>query len=101
MIFLGIHTTWIRKAERWLFVILLALVFSCKKEPDCIECTTTFDVTYRYMDTFEKFSTSDTKEFCNMTKDEIPGYETANTGTRTEESSGVTTITVKTTKCTI
>ncbi len=79
--------------------ILFILVFSCKKEPDCYECTTTFDITYKYEATFERFSTSDTQKFCEMSQEEATDYEASNTGTYTEENSGFITITVRTTKC--
>lgn len=90
---------WTENAKRAMFGFMLLLIFSCKKEPVCYECTTTFDMTYEYENSFEKFSTSDTQKFCEMTDVEARDYETSNTGTSTEESSGFITITVKTTKC--
>ena len=86
--------------KRPFFIILVFLLFSCEKKPDCYECTTTFDLTYIYKDTFEKFSTSDTQKFCEMSEAEARGYEVSNTNTNTEESGDFRTVTVKTTKCT-
>ena len=90
----------IRFLEVTFFSVLFVLIFSCKKEPDCFECTTTFDITYRYENTFEKFTTSDTQNFCDMSEAEATDYEVSNTDTYTEENNGFTTTTIKTTKCT-
>ncbi len=95
-----IYSLRIRFLEVTFFSVLFALVFSCKKEPDCFKCTTTFDVTYQYENTFERFSTSDSQNFCDMSEAEATDYEASNTGTSIEESDDFITTTVKTTKCT-
>lgn len=88
------------KEACFLFIfIALVLIFSCKKEPDCYECTTTFKTTLIYQGESEVSSISDTQKFCDKTEEEIREYETRNTNTTTFESSGVTNIIDKTTKC--
>ena len=80
------------KEACFLFIfIALVLIFSCKKEPDCYECI--------YQGESEVSSISDTQKFCDKTEEEIREYETRNTNTTTFESSGVTNIIDKTTKC--
>jgi len=93
------YQSWKRTAMS-AFIMLMILIFSCEKKPDCYKCTTTFDITYKVESSFEKFSTSDTQEFCDMSEEEKAEYENLNTGTTTDESSGLTTITVRTTICT-
>lgn len=82
-----------------LVLLLVILALSCKKEPECYECTTTFKVTVKYLDLSETYTTSDTQSFCDMTEAEKDLYETSNTGTTVEQSADITTTTVKTTKC--
>jgi hypothetical protein len=89
-----------KKASILSIIVALVLIFSCKKEPDCYECTTTFQTTLIYEGESEVSSISDTQKFCDMTEEEIMEYEIRNTNTTSFESSGVTNIIVKTTTCT-
>lgn len=64
-----------KKARFPLLIVALILIFSCRKEPDCYECTTMIRTTLIYEVESEVSSLSDTQKFCDRTEEEIEEYE--------------------------
>jgi hypothetical protein len=80
--------------------ILIVVLFSCSKKPDCYKCILTFDVTHRDSVESVSWTVTDEQTLCEMTESKIREFELNNKDTTVYVSGTVTTTTISSAKCT-
>jgi hypothetical protein len=69
--------------KKVLIILFTVVLFSCKKDPTCYKCTTTFTITYKDSQGIYTWDVSDTRTKCDVTESEIREYEINNSDTVT------------------